>query len=525
MMRRLMAGRLRQAGPTLLGQNTSGRWGCGGLRMVHHCSALVYREHTANVDAVRIEQLPLPVLSKRSVRVKMLAAPVNPADLNMVQGTYPILCPLPAVGGNEGVGEVLDVGDDVLMVRPGDWVVPVDAGFGEEMGGRDDIITDMQCTWRTEAVCEEDDLISVPRNISLLSAATIAVNPCTAYRMLHDFQALTPGSTVIQNGANSAVGQAVIQIAAAMGIRTINIIRDRTLHIIRDRNTIVQSEHSTSSVTGTLSSNQNTPHHQRQEHYRPIRTLHIIRDRDMYTVLQSEHSTSLETGTLSSNQNTPHYQRQEHYHPIRTLHIIRDRYTILQSEHSTSSETGTLSSNQNTPHHQEQVHYPPIRTLYIIRDRPNCGELVKELQSLGADYVLTEEEVMSLGLQHVFQEVPKPKLGLNCVGGISGGLLLSNLDYGGTLVTYGGMAKRPLHIPAKHLIFKNITLQGFWMTQWKRNHMQDRARLRSMLDAVCELVRLGHLTPPNCVQTPFPQYSRALHATLQPLQRKHVLIM
>lgn len=48
-------------------------------------------------------------------------------------------------------------------------------------------------TWRTGAVCEEDELISVPKDISLLGAATIFVNPCTAYRMLHDFQTLTPG--------------------------------------------------------------------------------------------------------------------------------------------------------------------------------------------------------------------------------------------------------------------------------------------------------------------------------------------
>ena len=32
---------------------------------------------------------------------------------------------------------------------------------------------------------------------------------------------------MIQNGANSGVGQAVIQLAAAWGINTINIIRDR----------------------------------------------------------------------------------------------------------------------------------------------------------------------------------------------------------------------------------------------------------------------------------------------------------
>uniref|UniRef100_A0A8B9LNT2 Enoyl-[acyl-carrier-protein] reductase, mitochondrial n=1 Tax=Astyanax mexicanus TaxID=7994 RepID=A0A8B9LNT2_ASTMX len=274
-----------------------------------------------------MEQLPMPGLNKRSVRVKMLAAPVNPADINMIQGTYPILCPLPAVGGNEGLGEVLEVGDEVNTLRPGDWVVPVDAGFG---------------TWRTEAVCGEDDLITVPKDITVMGAATIAVNPCTAYRMLHDFHTLTPGSTVIQNGANSAVGQAVIQIAAAMQIRTIN----------------------------------------------------------------------------------------------------------------------------------------------IIRDRPNCAELVKELHALGADYVLTEEEVMSSGL-HLYS--------------------LSHFQ--------------------KSLIFKNISLRGFWMTQWKRNHRQDKALLRSMLDSLCELVRSGYLRPPNCIQTPFPQYTKALHATVQPRQRKHVLIM
>lgn len=35
------------------------------------------------------------------------------------------------------------------------------------------------------------------------------------------------GDTVIQNGSNSSVGQALIQIAAAWGLITVNIIRSR----------------------------------------------------------------------------------------------------------------------------------------------------------------------------------------------------------------------------------------------------------------------------------------------------------
>ncbi|XP_024233682.1 enoyl-[acyl-carrier-protein] reductase, mitochondrial isoform X1 [Oncorhynchus tshawytscha] len=341
----------------------------GALRQIHSCSALVYRKHGHHYDTVRMEEMSLPALGQHSVRLRMLAAPVNPADINMLQGTYPILPVFPAVGGNEGVGEVVEVGRKVTSLRPGDWAIPWDAGFG---------------TWRTEAVCEADDLLQVPKDISLLGAATIGVNPCTAYRMLQDFVTLKPGATVMQNGSNSAVGQAVIQIAAALGLKTIN----------------------------------------------------------------------------------------------------------------------------------------------IIRDRPNRQELEEELKSMGADFVITEEELQCLGLDNVIQELPKPILGLNCVGGRSGGLVLSSLCDGATLVTYGGMAKKPLQIPAKSLIFKNITLQGFWMTQWKRNNSKaDVTQLQAMVTSVCDLVKSGQLQPPHCVQVPFHHYSQALQATIQAHQRKHVLLM
>ncbi len=49
-------------------------------------------------------------------------------------------------------------------------------------------------TWRTEAVLAEDDVISLPNNIPLLCAATLGVNPCTAFRMLSDFEDLKPGN-------------------------------------------------------------------------------------------------------------------------------------------------------------------------------------------------------------------------------------------------------------------------------------------------------------------------------------------
>ncbi|XP_039714640.1 enoyl-[acyl-carrier-protein] reductase, mitochondrial isoform X4 [Pteropus medius] len=174
--------------------------------------ALVYERHGHPTKAIELKNLELTAVGGSDVHVKMLAAPINPSDINMIQGNYGFLPKLPAIGGNEGVGQVVAVGSSVTRVKPGDWVILAHSGLG---------------TWRTEAVFSEEALIRVPSDIPLQTAATLSVNPCTAYRMLMDFEQLQPGDSVIQNASNSGVGQAVIQIAAALGLRTINVVRDR----------------------------------------------------------------------------------------------------------------------------------------------------------------------------------------------------------------------------------------------------------------------------------------------------------
>ena len=147
------------------------------------------------------------------VLVKMLMAPVNPSDINMVEGTYFIRPSLPAIVGNEGVGKIVDKGSNVSSLDIGDSVIPRDSGWG---------------TWRTYALSKESDLMKIAHDIQPLAAATISVNPCSAYRMLKDYVSLQAGDYIIQNGANSAVGQCVIQLAKHWKIKTINIVRNRT---------------------------------------------------------------------------------------------------------------------------------------------------------------------------------------------------------------------------------------------------------------------------------------------------------
>ncbi|XP_031596541.1 enoyl-[acyl-carrier-protein] reductase, mitochondrial [Oreochromis aureus] len=333
------------------------------------CKALVYRTHGDPSRVVQLEGVALPSLGAKDVLVKVLAAPINPSDINMIQGTYAILPDLPAVGGNEGVAQVVEVGSQVKSLKAGDWVIPKDAGLG---------------TWRTQAVLPEDDVISVPNDIPLVSAATLGVNPCTAFRMLSDFEDLNPGDSVIQNAANSGVGQAVIQIAAARGINTIN----------------------------------------------------------------------------------------------------------------------------------------------VIRDRPEFTELSDKLKAIGASHVIKEEALRKHEIKELFKTCPKPKLALNGVGGKSATELLRHLQIGGSMVTYGGMSKQPVTVPVSALIFKDVKVRGFWVTQWKRDHSHDGRAFRAMLDELCSLIKQGKLTAPACTEVGLQQYHAALDAAMQPFSStKQVLVM
>jgi len=159
-----------------------------------------------------VEQTIAEPPASDQILVKMLAAPINPADFNMIEGVYSIKPSLPAVGGSEGVGEVLALGSNITDLQVGDWVIPAQPALG---------------TWRSHLVCDRADMHKVANDIPAVSAATVAVNPCTAFRMLEDFVKLKEGDVVIQNGCNSGVGLAVVQLAKNRGIRTINILRDR----------------------------------------------------------------------------------------------------------------------------------------------------------------------------------------------------------------------------------------------------------------------------------------------------------
>jgi trans-2-enoyl-CoA reductase len=172
-------------------------------------SALIFTEFGAPNDVLKLVPQDMPLLGPGDVRIAMELSPINPSDINYIEGKYGIKPPLPAFAGLEGVGRIVEVGSAVTGLTPGQLVRP------NRLVG----------VWRESVINAAADVQPFPPSLTVEQAAVTSVNPPTAWCLLHEFAQLNPGDWVVQNAANSGVGRAVIQIAHALGLRTINLVR------------------------------------------------------------------------------------------------------------------------------------------------------------------------------------------------------------------------------------------------------------------------------------------------------------
>lgn len=171
--------------------------------------AIVYQRHGNPAEVLQIQTQPWPAAAAAEAIVVMRAAPINPADINAIEGKYPGRREVPAVPGFEGAGVVVEVSADVSTITKGALVIlPHNIG-----------------TWREALAVNASELVAVPPEIEPVHAAMLKINPMTAWRLLHDYVDLARGNWLIQNAANSAVGRAVIQIAHELGYKTVNVVR------------------------------------------------------------------------------------------------------------------------------------------------------------------------------------------------------------------------------------------------------------------------------------------------------------
>jgi NADPH-dependent curcumin reductase CurA len=161
---------------------------------------LTATRHSLNFrEAVEIQTVPLEAPGARDIVIKNRYAGVNASDLLMAAGRYLIPTPVPCDLGVEAVGEVVAVGDEVALIKPGDAVLvtAVGAGFREYY------------TTRARR--------AVPIPQASPEILSLAIGGLTALLALKDTGAMTSGEVVLVTAAAGGTGQFAVQIAKEAG--------------------------------------------------------------------------------------------------------------------------------------------------------------------------------------------------------------------------------------------------------------------------------------------------------------------
>ena len=157
------------------------------------------------VDLLRLEDMPPPALTPDGVRIAVHAAGVNFADTLIVKGEYQERPPFPFSPGMEAAGVVLEVGERVQRIRPGQRVLTfLDyGGFAEEV------------------VAREVDVTPIPDGMSFAVAAAFPVVYATSHLALRDRARLAPGEVLLVHGASGGVGLTAVEVGKAAGATVI----------------------------------------------------------------------------------------------------------------------------------------------------------------------------------------------------------------------------------------------------------------------------------------------------------------
>lgn len=191
------------------------------------------------LDCLRPVDLPDPTPAPDEIVVAMKAVALNYRDLAIATGDYHVQVAPPLIPLSDGAGEVVAIGASVTRFRVGDLVCPVylpDWREGElsgsvarrRLGGpTDGVLRELMCA-------SEQDFVRAPSHLSAEEAATLPVTAVTVWHSLFANASLTPGQTVLVQGAGG-VSVAAVQLARAGGARVISVVRnDKHLGRLRE---------------------------------------------------------------------------------------------------------------------------------------------------------------------------------------------------------------------------------------------------------------------------------------------------
>ena len=134
-----------------------------------------------------------------------------------------------------------------------------------------------------------------------------------------------------------------------------------------------------------------------------------------------------------------------------------------------------------------------LKTVNVVRRE----SLVAQLKAAGGDVVLVDGDVDGRSLaERVKAETGGAAimLGIDAVGGSATHRLGEALGEGATLVNYGAMSGEPCILAPTVIIFKGITVRGFWLARWFRTATPEQQK--KVFGEITGLVASGKLSAP-----------------------------
>jgi NADPH:quinone reductase-like Zn-dependent oxidoreductase len=177
------------------------------------------------VDALELNEKPMPEPGPGQVLVKVHASAINYRDLTTIEDPVVRGLPYPTVPNSDAAGEVAAVGPGVTGVKTGDKVAscffqewpagPITtAAMNSALGGaRQGVLAEY-------AVLEAGGIVKMPANLDWRQAATLPCAALTAWHALMAPEPVKPGETVLLLGTGG-VSVFAQQFCRIIGARTI----------------------------------------------------------------------------------------------------------------------------------------------------------------------------------------------------------------------------------------------------------------------------------------------------------------
>jgi NADPH2:quinone reductase len=167
------------------------------------------------IESLRLAEVPDPKPQWGEVVLEVQFAALNPADRYLAERQYPAKPTLPHILGRDGIGTVIQIGEGVTNLRPGEKRVLLRGDAGGNKPG----------TFAERVAVPAEGLVEVPPGWTEPEAAGAVLVYLTAYQALTMWDSLPPSAVVLVSGASGGVGSASVQLGAAMGFTVLALSR------------------------------------------------------------------------------------------------------------------------------------------------------------------------------------------------------------------------------------------------------------------------------------------------------------